>query len=102
MSRYDRITKFRRSCPPAMRLAERLGLELSNPSTGCYQLREPVNGWILNLYGRSNGANPRAYHDPNHQGPFLPLPDCWNLLDVVQSAAEHWLPNVNPKELANG
>lgn len=87
-----RADKSERTFESAESLALANGMCLTNPSDGCYQLRHVVAGWILNLYPRRNGLSPRAYHDPAHKGPFLALPQNWTLLDVVQSAAETWIP----------
>jgi hypothetical protein len=70
----------------AEQLAAANGMILTNPSDGCYQLRHIVRRWIINLYPRTTGFTPRAYHDPHKPGPFLRLPKNWTLLDAVKAA----------------
>jgi hypothetical protein len=82
--------------------AKAYGLELTNTSEGCYQLRCPKEGWILNLYPRRKGFTPRAYHDPNHRGPFLDLPELWTLADVVKAAAVQWCGAPKAEPLPDG
>jgi len=80
-----RALKSENTFDDARALAAQHCMRLTNPSLGCYQLRWGKN-WILNLYPRRHGSAPRAYHDPHHRGPFLPLPEVWTLLDVVEAA----------------
>lgn len=70
----------------AQSLARQNGMSLTEPSEGCYQLRNLSHGWIINMYPRRNGLSPRMYHDPHHRAPFLDLPHNWTLLDAVRSA----------------
>ena len=72
----------------ARRRAEANGMALSMPSKGHYQLRHASRHWIINLYPRRSGGNPRVYHDCHHRGPVLRLPRHWTLLDAVQAAID--------------
>lgn len=94
----NRAKQSEQTFADAQALAAQHGMTLINPSSGCYQLRNPARDWIINLYPRRNGFSPRMYHDPNHRGPFLDLPENWTLLDAVQ-AAVNTLPRVNPDTL---
>ena len=82
----DRATQSENTYRDAAELASRNGLALTNPSDGCFQLRSLTKRWIVNLYPRRKGHSPRAYHDPNHRGPYLKLPEQWTLLDAVTAA----------------
>ena len=81
----NRVARCVERYSEAVELAESNGLRLTNPSTGCYQLRHLSRGWILNLYPRCNGATGRLYWDPHHKGPFLPLPEHWTVMEVVEA-----------------
>lgn len=81
----DRVRKFVASFEPASKLAREHGMRLTNPSEGCYQLRRFDPDWIYNLYPKPNSDNPRVWIDPNRRGPFLTLPEQWDLLDAVKS-----------------
>ncbi len=85
MTKPNRAERCARTYPEARSLAARHGMAFENPSHGCYQLRWGP-GWITNMYPRHNGINPRMYHDPHHQGPFLRLPEKWTLLEAVEAA----------------
>ena len=70
----------------AAMLAAHNGMDMTNPSDGCYQLRHRARGWIINLYPRRKGFTPRCYHDPNHRGPYLKMREDWSLVDAVEAA----------------
>jgi hypothetical protein len=91
----ERAELSERTYRAAERMAWERGMVLTNPSDGCYQLRHRGRGYIVNLYPRRKGITPRAYHDPHHRGPFLPLPENWTLLDAVVAAGRVW--NKQPK-----
>ena len=82
----DRAEISESTSSDAAKLAAENGMSLTAPSNGCYQLRHRRKGWIINMYPRRNGGSPRMYHDPNHRGPFLDLPELWTLLDAVHAA----------------
>lgn len=82
----DRAETSEQTFDAAAWLAKVNDMRLTNPSDGCFQLRHLTFGWIINMYPRRGGAHPRMYHDPNHKGPFLKLPEDWTLLQAVQSA----------------
>lgn len=86
----DRATKSERTFDEAKAVADQYGLSFTNPSEGCFQLRHPKTGWIVNLYPRHSGLSPRAYHDKNHKGPFAPLPQNWTLAEAVVAFAKTW------------
>ncbi len=82
----DRATTSANTFDEAQALARESGMALTNPSSGCYQLRYPARGWLINMYPRHSGCSPRMYHDPHHPGPYLTLPEDWTLLHAVQAA----------------
>lgn len=84
----NRASTSERTFEDAQVLAMSNGMRLGNPSDGCYQLRHDARGWIINIYPRRNGHSARMYHDPNHRGPFLKLPENWTILDAVQAAID--------------
>jgi hypothetical protein len=84
--RMNRADRSEATYAEAIALAQANGLTLLCTSDGCYQLRHPARGWIINMYPRRNGLSPRMYHDPHHRGPFLQLPENWTLLDAVHAA----------------
>lgn len=92
----ERASASEETFDDARYLASRNGMRLVHPAIGHYQLRHERMGWILNLYPRKRGINPRAYHDPKHRGPYLQLPERWTLLDAVKSAVATWCPPEAP------
>ena len=63
-------------------LADASGMLLLRRTQIHFQLIHRRDGWIVNIYP----SNRRIYHDKNRRGPFLNLPNDWNLLSVVQAA----------------
>lgn len=70
----------------AKALAVQHGFTMSNPMVAVYQLRHAGRKWIYNLYPKPGKPAPRIFQDPNRRGPFLNVPRCWTLLDVVKAA----------------
>ena len=82
----NRIQKFESTWGKAVHLAAENDMQLTNPSTGCYQLRHRERGWITNMYPRATKATPLLQQDTHRPGPDLFLPTHWTLLDVVEGA----------------
>lgn len=68
----------------AAKLAAEHGFTLRRCTPIQYQLWPAGKKWLINIHP----SNRRIYHDPNKRGPYLDVPACWTLLDVVKAAVK--------------